>query len=67
MASELQKKMAVVVLLIVIVLSAYGTWTLLDSQSQVPVIYEQGAVTGKVSIGIVAAKEPADLGVDNSG
>ena len=60
MVSELHKKLAVVLLLLVIVLSAYGTWTFLHADYQAPVIYEQGMVTGKVSIGIVPAEQASE-------
>jgi len=67
MASELQKRMAVVILLIVIVLSAYGTWTLLQQPYRLPVVYEQGMVTGKVSVGIVPADTTTAKGGDQNG
>jgi len=72
MAKDLQKKVIIVVLLVVIILSALGTWTILEagstSSGRSYVIYEKPVTTAKVSIGIVPGPEQEDvMGGDNSG
>ena len=58
MATDLNRKVAVVVLLVVIVISALGTWTILEAtHSEKPVIYENPTTTGKVSVTIAAQPE----------
>ncbi|HLD12892.1 MAG TPA: hypothetical protein VJB87_04850 [Candidatus Nanoarchaeia archaeon] len=54
MVENLHKKAAVIILLIVIVLSALGTWTVLEATSiQRRTTAEDPFATGKVSIGII--------------
>ena len=61
MAEELHKKVAIVVLLFVIILSALGTWTILETTSnRKPTIYENPVTTGKISVTILPPEKTQD-------
>ncbi|MDO8556683.1 MAG: hypothetical protein Q7R96_05945 [Nanoarchaeota archaeon] len=68
MAEDIHKKLAVVILLVVIVISALGTWTILEAtgRTQRPVINENPVTTGRVSVMILPPEEQPSITGDEA-
>ena len=63
MAKDIEKRVIIIALIIVIVLSALGTWTILEASTGtggIYKIYENPVATAKVKIGIVPRPEETE-------